>query len=88
MEETEVFELRAFRNGHDEPAIMYEVAKVSTPARRRGTVPYIVRRLDCDAPVHLIEVDEDDGAEQIIAKAMCALVGLRLAKPRAPKAAE
>jgi hypothetical protein len=81
MKDNSVIQVTATLDGHDEPALNIEIAKVE------GKDAYVVRRLDGASKIYLVEAEVDAGAEVVIAAAMFALTGQRAAKPRKPKAA-
>lgn len=91
MKDGSIIQLTATLDGHEEPALKIEIAKVDT-IKKTGTVHYVARRLDSTGKIHLLEVAEGEGAEMVIAAAMFALTGQKAAKARkakeAPEAAE
>jgi hypothetical protein len=73
--------------GREDSELAVEIAQLQTNGKRS----FVARRTDMPVgqSCHvLVESEDDDSNEHVIARSVAAIVGLRIAKPRAPKVVE
>jgi hypothetical protein len=79
-----VLYVRAAYAGQEEPVIDVEIAKVDFA--KKGKEAYVIRRLDTESPTSVrhcvIEVDENEAHERVIARAVAAVAGMKFARER------
>ncbi len=80
-----ILTITASTPGEEQPAFEVEIAKVNADGGRA----FVARRTDMPVgeSCHvLVNVEDDDAIEVVIAKCLARIVGLKLAKPRTKKA--